>query len=116
MKNKILLSLITILLSTLAFHIKRNDNEEDLDSETREAYSGFLSIFHRNFKNKKEFKMRANIFKKKKDMIDKFNKEESEKAGYKMEINFFADLTDEELSRYLGRQESIPELPEQTED
>ena len=104
MKNKILLLFLTILFSTLAFNIKRNRNEDDLDSETREAYSGFLSNFHRNFKNKKEFKMRANIFKKKKDMIDKFNKEESEKAGYKMEINFFADLTDEELSRFFGRQ------------
>ena len=99
MKNIILISLAATLLTSTAIKLTQKPKDDELDPETRDAYTGFLAKFHRNFKDHDEFKMRAKVFKKNKDMIDKFNKEESESAGYRMAENQFADLTDEEFAK-----------------
>ena len=112
MKNILFISIAATLLTTTAIKVSQKHKDDDLDPETRDLYTGFLAKFHRNVKDHDEFKMRAKLFKKNKDMIDKFNKEESESAGYTMEENQFADLTDEEFSKFKGKKErdEIPSL------
>ena len=102
MKNIILISLAATLLTSNGIKLTQKPKDDELDPETREAYTAFLSKFHRNLKDHDEFKMRAKVFKKNKDKIDKFNKEESQSAGYTMGENQFADLTDEEFAKHKG--------------
>ena len=88
MKNIIFLFLTLTHLSINAIKLTKNQlPDDDLGAEVRDAYTSFLGKYQRNFKDNTEFKMRAKLHKKNKDMIEKFNKEESQSAGYTMEIN-----------------------------
>lgn len=87
MKNIIFISLAITLLTINALKLTKKIPDDELDADTRDQYTAFLGKYKRNFKDNVEFKMRAKLHKKNKDMIEKFNKEESEAAGYTMEIN-----------------------------
>ena len=87
MKNIIFISLAITLLTINALKLTKKIPDDELDAEARDSYTAFLGKYQRNFKDNTEFKMRAKLHKKNKDMIDKFNKEESQSAGYTMEIN-----------------------------
>lgn len=63
------------------------DDDKDLDEGTRLSFGNYVVKYHRNFKDADEYRMRAMIYKKHKDEIDKFNKEEAPSAGFVMEEN-----------------------------
>ena len=54
-----------------------------------------MSKWGKNYKEKQEFKDRFGLFRDAKNYIDAHN---SKPSNYKLGINFFADLTDNEKS------------------
>ena len=99
MKNIIYLSIALTFLTINAIKLTKKISDNDLDPDTRDEYIKHLAKYQRNFKDSAEFIMRAKIHKKNKDMIDKFNRDESQSAGWEMEVNHLADLTEDEVSK-----------------
>ena len=57
-------------------------NLQGIDSETLRQFGNYLGKFPQNFKNQEEYALRARLYKKNKDEIDRFNREEAPKLGW----------------------------------
>jgi hypothetical protein len=87
-------------------------NEDDYSRE----FTKFGSRFGRNYKSQDEYKNRLSIFKKTYDLVQKHNSENAEKEGFTLEVNKFADLSDEEFDKLLGLKNADKENVEDVAD
>ena len=76
------------------------DVDSLLSAETKQQFGRYLSKFPRSFKNTDEYVERAKLYKKHKDEIDRFNKEDAKTEGYIKGENQFTAMTDEEYDKF----------------
>ncbi|WCJ32699.1 Cysteine proteinases superfamily protein [Euphorbia peplus] len=84
---------IFFLFGALASHAMAVRTLEDVSLQT--MHEQWMSIYGRVYKDSNEKEMRFNIFKQNVQFIESFNKDEG--RSYKLGINKFADLTNEEF-------------------
>ena len=93
MKTTLFIAIAALLgVTANAATIKQLASRGGNDVETH--FAKFTSKFQRNYKNKDEYGKRLSNFKKNKKIVDDEN---SKNAGYELEVNKFADLSDNEF-------------------
>ena len=87
--------LITFMLLILGTMISQAMSRTFLEASLVERHEQWMAQYGRNYVDNAEKKKRFKIFKENAKFIDKFNNEENH--TYKLNVNEFADLTNEEF-------------------
>jgi C1A family cysteine protease len=80
-------------------------------SPVEEQYQQFLAEYRKSISNGAEYEMRLRIFEEKLKFIEETN---SQINSFKVGVNQFADMTDQEYSKYLGYRSIINKSPAKT--
>lgn len=94
MKGELIIGVIAIL--AVSYFVANTQFGTDvIDTE----YTNFIAQYRRNYKSSSEYEFRRSIFKKNYEYIQKFN---SEGRTWWLGVNNFADMTKEEVKKYMG--------------
>lgn len=88
-------------------------SKANVPDEVQEKFLDFSSKYQRNYKSMSEYNKRLNIFQKNYQKVQEHNLKKAATEGFYMELNKFADMTEEEFEQMLG---NIPEEEKRSED
>lgn len=83
-----------------------NEDQNILKSNNNQHFDSYLKTYNKKYSRKEDYHERLKVFNHNVNMIQQIN---SEKRGYELELNQFADLTWEEFKeRYLQKSQRNP--------